>query len=187
MAEKRSEYLTGQLLLDGGSLKGSFFHRAVVLICQHDAEGAFGLVLNRASGKLVGEVLVADIPEHLRQQPIFLGGPVQPAALSFLHSDALLLEGNVIANLNVGHSLDQLQELGESGSPSQRVRVFAGYAGWSPGQLEGEMKRKAWLAHPATVDLVFDEKADGLWRSILLQKGISYRLLADAPEDYSLN
>ena len=187
MADKRVKYLKGQLLLDGGMLRGSFFHRTVVLICQHDAEGAFGLVLNRGSEKKVGDALVADLPERLRQQPLYLGGPVQPTALSFLHTDAFLLESNVLPNLTVGHSLDQLIEVGESFSPSQKIRVFAGYAGWSPGQLEDEMKRKAWLVHPASIELVFHDEPVELWRTILLQKGIQYRLLADAPEDLSQN
>ncbi len=187
MAEKRSKYLKGQLLLDGGALKGSFFHRTVVLICQHDGEGAFGLVLNRGTDKKVGEALVADLPDHLRQQPLYLGGPVQPTALSFLHSDSYLLESNVLPNLRVGHSLDELLEIGESFSPTQKVRIFAGYAGWSAGQLENEMKRQAWLVHPASLAWVFDEPPEGLWRAILRQKGIQFRLLAEAPEDLSLN
>lgn len=187
MPEKRSKYLKGQLLLDGGGLRGSFFHRTVVLICQHDAEGAFGLVLNRLSDKKVGEALVADLPEHLREQALFLGGPVQPTALSFLHSDTFQLESNVLPNLTVGHSLDQLMELGESFSPMQNVKVFAGYAGWSPGQLEDEMKREAWLTHPASCDLIFTAKPEELWRSILREKGPRYRLLAEAPEDLSVN
>ena len=60
----------GQLLLDGGKLRGSFFHRTVVLICQHDADGAFGLVLNRATENVVGDVLVADWPEVLKSQRV---------------------------------------------------------------------------------------------------------------------
>ena len=187
MPDKRTNYLKGQLLLDGGGLRGSFFHRTVVLICQHDAEGAFGLVLNRLSGKKVGEALVADLPEHLREQALYLGGPVQPTALSFLHSDAFQLESNVLPNLTVGHSLDQLLELGESFSPTQNVRVFAGYAGWSPGQLDDEMKRNAWVTHPASCELVFAANSETLWKTILREKGPRYRLLADAPEDLSLN
>ena len=96
----------GQLLLDSGLLRGSFFHRTVVLICEHNLEGAFGLVLNRDAGKNVGEVLVADLPEILKEHPLFLGGPVQPGALSFLHSEEFMPEANVLPNLNLEHSLD---------------------------------------------------------------------------------
>lgn len=179
--------LKGQLLLDGGKLRGSFFSRTVVLICQHDAEGAFGLVLNRPSENKVGEMIVADLPDSLKEHTLYLGGPVQPAALSYLHSDAYLPEANVLTNLNLGHSLDSLSEIGDSFSPTQKLRVFAGYAGWSPGQLDDEMKREAWVAHPASVDLVFNADPTKLWQSILRQKGWQYRLLAEAPEDLSVN
>jgi len=179
--------LKGKLLLDGGELTGSFFHRTVVLICDHSAEGAFGLVLNRSSGNKLGEMLVANVPEPLKEQPLYLGGPVQLSALSFLHSDNFLPEASVMPNLDLGHSLDSLVELGESFSASKKVKLFAGYAGWSPGQLEDEMKREAWLIHPASLELVFDADPAKLWRQILRQKGLKYRLLADMPDDASLN
>jgi putative transcriptional regulator len=65
--------------------------------------------------------------------------------------------------------------------------VFAGYAGWSPGQLDDEMKREAWLTHPASIELVFSSDAGELWKTILRQKGWKYRLLSDTPEDLSWN
>ncbi len=182
-----AKYLKGQLLLDSGQLRGSFFQRTVVLICQHDAEGAFGLVLNRATGSNAGDVIVADLPEQLKTCPLYLGGPVQPSALSFLHTEAFIPDANVLPDLSLGHSLDALLELGESFSPTKKIRMFAGYAGWSPGQLEDEIKRDAWVTHPASVPLVFDSSPEQLWRNILRQKGWKYRLLADMPEDLSLN
>ena len=184
---KLPKYLKGQLLLDGGKLYGSFFHRTVVLICQHDAEGAFGLVLNRESGSKVGDVLVADLSDEVKSLQLFVGGPVQPAAMSFLHSDTYLPDANVMPNLQLGHSLDELIEIGESISATKKLKLFAGYAGWSPGQLEDEMRREAWLTHPASLDLVFDVDPSQLWRTILRQKGWQHRLLADSPEDLSAN
>lgn len=186
MAEK-AKYLKGQLLLDSGQLRGSFFQRTVVLICQHDAKGAFGLVLNRATGNKVGEMIVADLPETLKEFPLYLGGPVQPSALSFLHSDTFMAEANVMPNLGLGHSLDDLVELGESFSAQRKVKMFAGYAGWSPGQLEDEMKRKAWLTHPASLELVFDTDPEQMWQTILRRKGWQYRILSQMPEDLSSN
>jgi len=180
-------YLKGQLLLDSGQLNGSFFQRTVVLVCQHDAEGALGLVLNRSSGNKLGEMVVADVPDQLKDQPLYLGGPVQLSALSYLHSDDFLPGGSVMPNLDLGHSLESLVELGESFSVTRKIKMFAGYAGWSAGQLEDEMKRKAWLVHPASLDLVFNTDTEQLWRSILRQKGLKYRLLADLPDDVSLN
>ena len=179
--------LKGQLLLDGGKLHGSFFHRSVLLICQHDADGAFGLVLNRSTGNKVGDALVADLPDSFKEQALFLGGPVQPQALSFLHTDAFLPDANVIANVNLEHSLDSLLELGDSFSPTRQVKIFAGYAGWSPGQLDDEMRRESWLTQGATCDLVFNFPPEKLWRSIMREKGGKFRLLSDAPEDLSWN
>ena len=181
------KFLKGQLLLDSGQLRGSFFQRTVVLICQHDAEGAFGLVLNRATGSNAGDMIVADLPEVLKSCPLYLGGPVQPAALSFLLTDAYIPDANVLPNLSLSHSLDSLVELGQSFSATQKVKLFAGYAGWSPGQLEEEIKRKAWVTHPASLELVFDTKPDELWQNVLRQKGWKYRLLSQMPEDLSLN
>jgi len=181
------KYLTGKLLLDGGNLYGSFFHRTVVLVCQHDADGAFGLVLNRLAGVKVGDAIMRTLPESLRDLPLYIGGPVQPGVLSYLVTDDFLPGANVIPNVSVGHSLDELIELAESFSPTRKIRVFAGYSGWSPGQLEGEMKRKAWLTHPATKELIFHPKPEELWRLILRQKGPLYRIVADSPENPSWN
>ncbi len=183
----QSKSLQGQLILDNGKLRGSFFHRTVILICQHDAEGAFGLVLNRSTNNKVGDALVANIPDVLKEEMLFLGGPVQPQALSYLHSDAYLPDANVLPNLSVGHSLESLMEIGESYSTTQRIKVFAGYAGWSPGQLDDEMKRDTWLVHPATCELVFNAQPEQLWKSILENKGWKYRLIAEGPEDLSWN
>src|SRR5262249_32300075 len=163
------------------------FQRTVVLICQHDAEGAFGLVLNRATGNNVGEMIVADLPDTLKSAPLYAGGPVQPSALSFLLTDAFIPDANVLPNLSLGHSLDMLMDIGESFSATQRIKLFAGYAGWSPGQLEDEIKRKAWLTHPASLELVFDADPAQLWTLILRQKGWKYKILSQMPEDPSLN
>ena len=70
---------------------------------------------------------------------------------------------------------------------TRKIKLFAGYAGWSPGQLEDEMNREAWLTHPASLELVFDTAVEDLWKKILLQKGWKYRVLAQAPEDLSRN
>ncbi|MBL6765185.1 MAG: YqgE/AlgH family protein [Verrucomicrobiae bacterium] len=185
--EFKLKSLRGQLLLDSGKLRGSWFNRAVLLICQHDAEGAFGLVLNRPSPSTLGEAIVADLPESLSEESLFIGGPVQSTALSFLRSDAFLPDANVMPGLSLEHSLEDLLELGVSYSGTMRMRVFAGYSGWAPGQLEDEMERGAWLAHPAELDQVFTDDPESLWQEILKGKGWKYRLLADAPDDLSSN
>lgn len=187
MAEQ-SKYLIGQLLLDSGELHGSFFQRTVLLVCQHDADGAFGLVLNRSTGTKAGDMILADLPDALREQQLYIGGPVQPTALSFLHTDKFLPATTILPNLSLGHSTDDLREIGELLSPTQKVKLFAGYAGWSPGQLESEIRRNAWLTHPASLELIFDVAPERLWQTVLHQKG-GWRneILAQSPEDLSWN
>jgi len=173
--------------MDGGKLHGSFFHRSVVLICEHDAEGAFGLILNRSTDNKVGQALVANLSDKVKDQPLFIGGPVQPQSLSFLHSDTFLPDASVMPNLNLGHTMDALVEISDSFSAGQKLKLFAGYAGWSAGQLDFEMSRHDWLTHPATLELVFDPQPDQLWKKIMKQKDAGSRLLADAPDDLSWN
>jgi len=177
----------GQLLLDHGRLAGSWFHRTVVFVCQHDREGAFGLVLNRRFEKPVGQALVAELPANLAEQPLFLGGPVQSGTLSFLHTGLLPTDADIIPRVNVGHSLEELIELAGEPESLRQYRVFAGYAGWGPGQLDDELKRDSWVTHPASVELMFGTPPESIWANILRLKGWRYRLAAEAPDDLSSN
>jgi len=180
--------LKGRLLLDGGSLAGSFFHRTVVLVCEHNAEGAFGLVLNRPSDSRLEDVLQPELPELLRKTVLFGGGPVQPAALSYLFSHPGLTRATVLRRISLGHDLDALQALAADPVEGLRIRAFAGYAGWSPGQLDDEISRDSWITHKADPDLVFHEPAAELWRVILRRSPKwTERLLAETPDDLATN
>ncbi len=185
---KLHKSLKGQLLLDGGKLGAGCFQRTVVLVCEHTRDGAFGLVLNRPSENRLGEVFSGELPERLRDATLFGGGPVQPEAMTYLHADRFLGEPCVIENLQLGHDLDRLIELAEGAPPTSLLRVFAGYAGWSPGQLDDEIRRQSWLIHPASVELVFHQPAAALWQHVLRCRGDwQGRVLADSPEDFSWN
>ena len=181
------ESLKGNFILDSGKLAASFFARSVILICQHDDEGAVGLVVNRATGNSLGEAITETLPERLCDKEVYLGGPVQTDMLSFLHTDSMMFNANVTKDLAIGHSLEELTSIAQGYSPAQRMKVFAGYSGWAAGQLEREMKEDSWLVHPASLELVFDTDPDDVWREILKAKGPEYRLLADAPDDPSVN
>ena len=182
-----SQSLKGQLLLDGGMLTGSFFHRTVVFVCQHNDEGAFGLILNRRMEHTIQELSTEIVPEELEKTPIYVGGPVQPGALSFLITDSYLDDEEIIPNVAMGHSFDRLVELCNNYSPQRDIRIYSGYSGWSPGQLEAEIKRGSWTIHPANKKLVFDLEPGDLWRHIMYQKGWEERLFADSPDDLSSN
>ena len=185
---KRRPFLKGRLLLDGGRLEGSYFHRTVVLLAEHNAQGAFGLVLNRPSENRLEDVFTAPLPAPLRELTLYAGGPVQPAALSYLHRPVEPSPGGVMPGLSVGHDLDELVAIGRQSLARGGLRVFAGYAGWAPGQLEEELRRGSWLVHSATVEFLLETPAGELWRRILRSRDSwEERLLADAPEDLSSN
>jgi putative transcriptional regulator len=184
---KPTSSLQGKLILDSGKLAGSFFEKTVILICRHNESGAFGIVLNRPVKKKLGDALESDVSEKIATVPLFLGGPVQPEFLSFLHETEDQPEYDILPCLILGHSLDELKKKIEEEKTTLRTRAFVGYAGWSPGQLENEMKTGAWFTHPGSLSNIFYAKPENLWRHILSQKGGIYQLIADCPPDPTLN
>jgi len=184
---RTSQRLKGRLVLDGGRLRGSFFQRAVVMICQQNARGTIGFMLNRLNGARAGDTFGTELPQSLTEYPVYIGGPMEPSQLGFLFSDAFLGETNLLPDLRWGFSLEELIGITEFLSATQQVKLFAGYTGWCPGQLEEEIRHKGWLVHPASLDLLFDSDAQQLWQKILRQKGWRNRLLATMPEDLRWN
>ncbi len=180
------ESLVGQLLLASPALHDPNFERTVVLIGVHSGEGAMGVVLNRPSEVTVGEAapqLEVTIDESER---VFVGGPVQPSSIVFLAEFLDPAPAGVLVLGRIGFpSPDaELEELSRS---IDRVRVFAGFAGWGEGQLETEIEEGDWIAQVALPEDVFSELPEELWSNVLTRKGGSYALLARMPADPSVN
>ena len=180
------ESLAGQLLLASPALMDPNFRRAVVLIGVHSEEGAMGVVLNRPSEVTVGEAVPALEQVLEEREPVYVGGPVQPSSIVFL---AEFLDPSPAGLLVLGRigfpapdaGIDELTEA------TARRRVFAGYAGWSEGQLDAEVNQGDWIAHSAVPDDVFTEAPEELWSNVLTRKGGSYALVARMPPDPSVN
>jgi putative transcriptional regulator len=178
-----AESLKGQLLIAAPILIDPNFRRSVVLVIEHSAEGALGVVLNRPTVLPVAEA----VPElsGLDDGWVFAGGPVQPqAVIALAEYSGPPPEGSVcgpIAPVGVDSDMDTLADR------VTRVRVYAGYSGWGEGQLEGELDEDSWFVEPALPGDVFCADAGGLWGQVLERKGGQYRLLARMPEDPSTN
>jgi putative transcriptional regulator len=177
--------LRGHLLIAGPSLVDPNFWRTVVLVGEHSEEGALGVVLNRASDAAVDETVpeLAILADDLGQ--VHVGGPVQPSAIVVL---ADFLEPERAASL----VLDSVGFLPAEVDPTtlgelRRARVFAGYAGWGPGQLDGELEEGSWIVEPALPEDVFTSDPDALWSDVLRRKGGPFGVLALMPPDPSLN
>ena len=180
------ESLCGQLLLASPALMDPNFRRAVILVGVHSEEGAMGVVLNRPSEVAVSEAVPQLEQTVAEQEPVYVGGPVQPSSIVFL---AEFLDPTPAGLLVLGRigfpapdaSIDELTEA------TARRRVFAGYAGWGEGQLDAEVEEGDWIAHSAVPDDVFCEAPEDLWSSVLTRMGGSYALIARMPPDPSVN
>lgn len=171
--------LKGSLLVAAPSLLDPNFRRTVVLVAEHGDDGAMGVVLNRPS-----ETPVADaVPELAglagETEPVFVGGPVAiDSLLALAEVDEPDDDEVVVGSIAFVH---------DPYVDARRGRVFVGYAGWSPGQIEAELDEEAWIVVPAQPDDVFSDEPDELWSVVLRRQGGPLALLATMPPDPSLN
>jgi len=178
--------LRGQLLVAGPGLDDPNFRRTVILVGEHGDDGAMGVVLNRPTSVTVADA-VPPLSELVEDDDVVhLGGPVQPQAVVVLADflDAAHVGDFVVDS--VGFLPGEIEDADEVG-PVRALRVFAGYAGWSPGQLEAELEEGSWLVLPARASDVFGERPERLWSDVLRRQGGALAVLALLPDDPSLN
>lgn len=177
--------LRGQLLIASPALLDPNFARSVVLVTEHTEDGAMGIVLNRPSETPVAEA-VPELASVAPDEPVFVGGPVQPEALVVLgefadHSAAAWI---VVADVGLVAAQTDLAELARA---LRRGRVYAGFSGWGPGQLESELEGESWIVEPPIPAELFPDDPEGLWRKVLARKGGRFALVATMPDDPSMN
>ena len=169
--------LSNQLLVALPALHDPHFARSVALVCQHDADGAMGVVVNRASEYTLGEVLqqmgIESDSESLQSQIVLAGGPVHPERGFVLHDgnrewDSTLSVGD---GLYLTTSRDVLEALARGDGPTQAV-VALGCAGWGAGQLEQELVEDSWLMVPAGLDVVFEVPLEQRWQAAAGSSGV---------------
>jgi putative transcriptional regulator len=177
--------LRGRLLIASPALVDPNFARTVVLITEHGDEGAMGVVLNRPSETDVAEV-APELTTFADGEPVFVGGPVQPQALVVLaeFSDPEIAAWIVAADVGFVAADTDPDMLEQS---VRRGRVYAGYSGWSAGQLEAELAEDAWIVEPPLPTELFPDDPELLWHEVLARKGGQFALLATMPDDPSLN
>jgi len=175
----------GRLLISSGGLFDPNFRHTVVLLAEHDAEGSVGVVLTRPLEVTVHEAVPALAELVELDDLLYQGGPVeqeQPVLLAEVDDPEVL-------DLRVFGSVGFLTGAVPTSVRSrlERVRVFAGYAGWGPGQLEREMSEDAWVVAEPRADDVFTDEPDALWHRILERKGPPWSTMARIPFDPSTN
>jgi putative transcriptional regulator len=189
---------SGRLLVATPLLTEDTFSRTVVQLVQHDEEGALGVVVNRPSHTPLSEVLPGWALLAPDPVTVFVGGPVQPSAAICLgrlslppvqptepdETEAAESSYVVVPGAPWLGTIDL--DL-EAADPVEEVRVFAGYAGWSAGQLEAEVEEGAWWVCDALPGDCFTGDPGHLWRDVLRRQGMPLALVASYPADPSLN
>jgi putative transcriptional regulator len=179
------ESLRGKLLIAGAGLFDSNFRRSIILVGEHNEEGALGVVLNRPAPVTVEEIAPALSSLVSQGDPMFIGGPVQPNAVVVLAEFDRPDRADLLVFASIGFLTGTVEA--DAAEAIRRARIFAGYAGWGPGQLEAELEDGSWIIEPASVDDVFAADPEALWTSVLRRKGREYAMLALMPVDPRMN
>lgn len=177
----------GRILVSEPFLLDSYFKRAVILLGEHGDEGTIGFILNKPTDLKLNDAL-EDFPPI--DAPLYFGGPVQTDTIHFLHTLGHTLEGSkeILPGIFWGGDLEALKLLIDTGQVStNEIRFFAGYSGWDPHQLDDELKGKTWLVSNCKKEFAFSNHPDELWGEVLRNMGSQYAIMANFPEDPSLN
>ncbi len=174
---------SNQLLIAMPGMADPNFSSTVTLICEHNAEGALGIVINRPMslnlGGLFAQLEVTDADAAVSRRPVLDGGPVARERGFVLHDSAIRFESSVAVSPGIQLTLsrDVLEAIAAGKGPAKSL-VALGYAGWQPGQLEAEMLANTWLSVPATPELVFDVPYPERWMSAARILGVDISRLS---------
>ena len=180
----RGDSLANQLLVALPALGDPQFARSVTLVCQHDAEGAMGVMVNRASEYTLGEVLrqmgIECDDKALRARPVLAGGPVHPERGFVLHDGDGAWDSTlpITGALSVTTSRDVLEAIARGDGPANAI-VALGCAGWGAGQLEQELVENSWLTVPADAELLFTLPLPLRWQASAGRLGVDLAHMAD--------
>jgi putative transcriptional regulator len=181
-AEKPQSF-AGQLLVAHPNMLDPNFRRSVLFISAHtEEEGAIGVIINRPLDKHVSELVTDATPSGLGDVPVFLGGPVATNQLMFA---AFAWQGRDSLSLNQNVAIEEAHELVKQDRSA--ICAFVGYAGWTAGQLENELRQNAWLLQKPDRAALKRERLPKLWFEIMRSLGPWFKMLSAAPDDPSLN
>ena len=176
----------GMLLVSEPFLGDPEFERSVILIVEKNESGTIGFVLNYELEVMVGEVLEAVSFDKC----LYKGGPVCLDSLFFVYKSEIPLKKSLIVSDGYywGGDIEELTERIIDGSIDYNsIRFFVGYSGWEPGQLEMELKHKAWNVLNYELDIIFEKNPENMWRILMKSMGGKYAMMADSPIDPQLN
>jgi putative transcriptional regulator len=176
----------GDLLISEPYLPDPNFERTVIYLCEHDANGSFGFVINKESNNTLSDLIGVETKKQ-----VFIGGPVEQDTLHFLHKKSVELSKNQEVGSGICWGADfegAVSGLENFLIDPLDVKFFIGYSGWGKGQLNKEIKEKSWIVYKnPTAEMIFEMDAAKLWQNVLQNMGGKFRVISNYPLDPRLN
>lgn len=185
--EKNNTPECGKFLVSEPFLSDPYFKRSVVMLSEHNEEGSVGFILNKPTDIKINDA-IKDFPKI--DSNLYFGGPVQTDSLQYIHKLGDRLEGSrkLLNGVYWGGNFETLKFLIDTKQVSKDdIRFFVGYSGWQPKQLEEEIQEKSWIIAPGKFEFAFFDDPKKLWGDVLRNLGQEFSILANFPEDPSLN
>ena len=179
--------LPGTLLISDPFLKDPNFLRSVIFLCEHQEEGTVGFIINKLHDEPLENFITAKGSKHF---PLYYGGPVATNTLHFIHQCPDLISEGLEINDGIfwgGDFETVLTLLNANALKTNEIKFFIGYSGWSEGQLEAEIETKSWITRQSTNELIFDTKAEQIWKNELKDLDGEYKQMIHYPLDPQLN
>jgi len=176
-------HLEGQLLIADPSLHDGIFNKSVIFLTEHNSDdGAYGLIINQPTDQTVGDLLPKEEFIDLKNIRVYIGGPIGQEHLTF----ASFSTGNN-QQLQLTTRISAQEAIKHSQQPGTLVRAFAGYSGWTAGQLESELRKNSWITTVPKRELLAQEHEKKLWAQVLRSISPYHQILAESPDDIFMN
>ncbi len=177
----------GSLLLSEPFQAEEIFNRSVIILCEYNEEGSFGVVLNKPSPYKVNDIM-KEMPEV--DFPIYIGGPVDVERVFFIHDQGDIIPNSIKINKKYywGGDLDVIKNMiANKQLSAENIRFFIGYSGWDPDQLEDELTYNSWVVLNKVIDNMLSFSAESLWKNCVNKLGKDYTFWTKMPKDPILN
>ena len=187
MGLNKNQPTKGSILIADPAIDELYFHRSSILITEHSEEGTVGFVLNKEMDISLGQA-VEDFKGL--EIPVYLGGPVGRENMYYVHTAGRLIPNaiEVKPGLFFGGDYNIVKKLILSGNlKSNEIKFFIGYSGWTAGQLDKEMEKESWFVTHSNIEYIFTKDTKNLWKRVLKEMGDEFALIANFPDDPSLN
>ena len=174
----------GRVLISNPFHDDNYFHKAIILLCEKNQNGAFGLVLNNYIKPKLSDFVKEFYNVNCEKHKISIGGPVDNESIYYVHSRPDLIQNGVeiSKNLFLGGEFESIIELIQKDEiATSEIKFFLGYSGWSEGQLESEMKKNSWFTANLSTKTIFTYSKKDIWKKTLEKMSEKHKIISNFP------